>query len=80
VDDLKKLFEEPGCLECELPVVFVDIEHAPLCSRIRGGFRFVDHRCNTVNMEDPGTTGVFILIPSWLQAAARNFTDSHSTS
>jgi hypothetical protein len=26
---LDELFAEPRCLECELPVVFVDIEHAP---------------------------------------------------
>jgi hypothetical protein len=52
VDDLEKLPEESRCLECELPIVMVDIEHATLRSRIRGGFNFVDRRSNTVNVED----------------------------
>ena len=50
----RNLIEESRCLECELPVVFVDIEHAPLRSRVCRGFRFVDRRCNTVNVEDAG--------------------------
>jgi hypothetical protein len=52
VDDLEKFIEEPRCPECELPILFVDIEHAPLRSRVCRGFRFVDRRCNTVNVED----------------------------
>lgn len=52
VDDLEKLFEEARCLERELPVVFVDVEHAALCSCVRRGFRFVDGRGDTVNVED----------------------------
>ena len=51
VDDLEKLLEESRRLECKLPVVFVDVEHAALPSRTRRGFRFVDRRSNTVNME-----------------------------
>ena len=54
VDDLEELLEEPRRLECELPVLFVDIEHAPLPSRVRRGFRFVDRRYDTVNVEDSG--------------------------
>jgi hypothetical protein len=54
VDDFKELIEESRCLECELPVGFVDIEHASLHSRICRGFRFVDRRSNAVDVEDPG--------------------------
>ena len=53
-DDLEELIEESRCLECELPVVFVDIELAPLRARVCRGFRFVDRRSNAVNVEDPG--------------------------
>jgi hypothetical protein len=52
VDDLNELVKESRSLEGELPVVFVNIEHAPLRARIRRGFRFVDRRYNTVNVED----------------------------
>ena len=52
MDDLQKFFEEPSRFECELPVVFVDIEHAALRSRTRRGFCFVDRRSNAVNVED----------------------------
>jgi hypothetical protein len=47
-------WQEASCLECELPDFFVDIELAPLRSHVCRGFRFVDRRCNTVNMEDSG--------------------------
>src|SRR5271156_4934380 len=52
VDNLEKLLEESRCLKCKLPVVFVDIEHAALRSRVRRGLRFVDRRSNTVNVKD----------------------------
>ena len=52
VDDLQELLEESRSLECKLPIVFVDIEHAALRSRIRGSLCFVDRRSNTVNVED----------------------------
>jgi len=46
--------EDPRCLECELAVVFVDIEHATLRSRVRRGFGFVNDRGYAVDMQDPG--------------------------
>ena len=53
-DEFEELVVEPGCFECELPVVFVDIEQAPLRSRVRRGFRFVDRRSDAVNVQDSG--------------------------
>jgi hypothetical protein len=79
------LIEESRCLECELPVGFVDIEHASLHSRICRGFRFVDRRSNAVDVEDPArvrppspapmiATDVFILIPCLSEVAVRSAT------
>ena len=72
--------EESRRLECELPVVFVDIEQASLRSYVRSSFCFVDRCCNSVDVEDARSVrpprpapmiviGVFIMIPSWSEAA-----------
>src|ERR1700733_5535317 len=50
--DLDKFLEKARCLESQLPVVFVDIEHAPLRSCVCRGLRLVNRRCNPVNVED----------------------------
>jgi hypothetical protein len=52
MDDLEELLEESRFLECELPVVFVDIEHASLRSRICRSFCFVNCRSNPVYVKD----------------------------
>jgi hypothetical protein len=54
VDDFAKLCEQSRCLKRELPVMFVDIEHAPLRSCIRRGVRFVDRRGNSVDVKNTG--------------------------
>ena len=54
VDDFEELIEESRSLQRELPVVFVDIEHAALRSRVCRGFRFVDRRRNAMDVEDAG--------------------------
>src|ERR1700678_1583972 len=53
-NDLEELVVEPRCLECQLPVVIVNIEQASLGAGGRRGFGFVDRCCDTVNMQDPG--------------------------
>ncbi|RHX79244.1 hypothetical protein DLM77_15030 [Leptospira yasudae] len=48
-------FREPigtsGCFERELSVVFLNIVYSALLMRINGSFRFVNGRCDFVNMK-----------------------------
>jgi hypothetical protein len=53
MNDLEELIEESRCFKRELPVVFVDIQHAPLRSRVCRGFRFVDRRGDAMNVKHP---------------------------
>ena len=51
LDEAEELLEESCRLECELPVVFMDIEQAALSTCVCRSFRFLDRRGNSMNVE-----------------------------
>ena len=52
MNDPEKLIEKPGCLDCQLPVVLMYIEHAALHPCILRRVGFVHRRPNAAEVED----------------------------
>jgi len=53
-DEAAELVHQAGCLEGELPVVVVDVEHPALHARHRGRLRLVDRGRDSVDMQHAG--------------------------
>jgi len=53
-DEVAELVHQVGCLEGELPVVVVDVEHSALHARCRRGLSLIHRDRDAVDVQDAG--------------------------
>ena len=52
MDNASEFFIQFRSLQCKLPILLMDVQHATLCSGRRRGFRFVNRDRDTVYVQN----------------------------